>query len=141
VTSKRRLRQISKRLESVTQVDVGYSMKETICERDLALIEMLEVYTEMKDAVARRLGLPPEDTSGGTPYTPRDYALEVLGEEYTRKQFGELAARVALERRFYPPAAVALFAPRLAETLEEGLDDEYGNHFLDFTHDEIGSSD
>jgi hypothetical protein len=142
MTSKRRIRQIYKRLDSIRHVDLGYSMKEEICERDLALIEMLEVYGEMKLAVANRMGLPPEDTSGGTPTPPpRDYALEVLGPRYTRKQFGQLASKIALERRSYPPPAVTLFVPRLAETLEDGLTDEYGQPFLDFTQDEVGSVD
>jgi hypothetical protein len=141
MTSRRRIRQLHKRLSS-RRLDLGYDLSDTISERDLTLIEMLEVYTEMKEAVARRMGKPPEDTSGGTPVPPpRDYALEILGPEYTREQFQALASRIALERRSYPPPAVALFAPQLAAILNEGLEDEYGQPFLSFEDDEVGSTD
>jgi hypothetical protein len=139
-SARRRIRSLHERLSR--RETLGYDMSGTLSERDLATIELLEVYTEMKQAVAHRFGEPLPDDRGGTPRPPpRDYALEHLGHTYTTQEFRDLACRIALERRSYPPPAVAIFAPQLAEVFEEGLVDEYGRPILDFSHDELGATE
>jgi hypothetical protein len=139
-SARRRIQHLHERLSQREALD--YDLSDTISERDQALITLLEVYMEMKEAVAHRFGKPLPDDRGGTPLPPpRDYTLEILGEEYTTQQFRDLASRIALERRSYPPPAVAIFAPQLAEVFEEGVDDEYGEPMISFENDEVGATD
>jgi hypothetical protein len=146
MASRSRLRQLCRRLDSAMQISTAeYDMQDTIGEKDRAIIEAIGVYVDMREAVAIRMGRPHPDYAdcrGGTPLPiPRDYALEHLGHTYMREQFGQLACQIALQKRGYPDAAVAIFAPRLAEILEAGLEDENGEPFLDFSDDEVGSVD
>ena len=135
----RRLKRLQDRIKaSSREAELGYDMTDTINQRDMDLIAVVEEYVDLRESMASE---PTNQWRGGVQIVRENIPEKVLGPVYTRREFYELAASRGLEEQGYSADEIAEMTPEIVVVFEEGVLDEDGERIIDFEGDEIGAID